>query len=117
MPKYKKAIITNSQSAPTIFFLFYKKYNPEIFQKEIEKSSDKSYDRIGFFKYEFSQEECPMRLVNKEDGSFMSTGEKDILYINSGTCNTLPVNTKIIDKIKRMDGSIVFTILDLDQSN
>lgn len=103
LPKYKKAIITNRESAPTIFFLFYGKYDPGTFQKETKYSILRDFDRVGFAKYEFSEDECP--LVSLET----KKREKDTIYVNSGLCEDVS-NSKKEAEIRRSDGSVAFRI-------
>lgn len=62
MPFYERAVVTNRESAPTIFFLFYGKYNPKTFQEETKNTTMHDFDRINFGKFEFSQEECPLKV-------------------------------------------------------
>lgn len=113
LPWYKKVIVTNRESAPAIFFLFYGKYNPLHFQLETKKTTMVDFDRINFGKYEFSQEECPLRLIEK-DGK-IAAREKDVLYVNSGLCK-IPSNVKVLGSIRRADNSLVFSILS-DEKN
>lgn len=103
LPAYKKAIITDRESAPSIFFLFFSNYSPLLFQKETKNTSMHDFDRINFAKYNFSQDECPLTETN---------GKKDVLYVNSGLCK-IPSNVRILGKIRRFDNSLVFTILTL----
>lgn len=114
LPNYKKVVITNRESAPTIFVLFYNKFNPEIFQKETKESTMRDFDRINFGKYEISQEECPLRLIKDESG-FKLTGEKGVIYVNSGLCEESENGTKTLNVVKRSDGSIAFKLLVLDK--
>lgn len=109
---YKKDVVTNSESAPTIFFLFYNKYNPTNFQKETAHTKMHDFDRIGFAHYEFSQQECPLQKKNLPDGSTMITGERGVLYVDSGLCK-VPENARILKTIYRSDHSKAFLILDL----
>jgi len=76
------------------------------------ESNMHDFDRINFGKYEFSQEECPVREVIK-GGNTVITGEKAILYINSGLCKT-PNNVRILHTVKRMDNSVAFRIVSLN---
>lgn len=100
---YKKAIITNRESAPTIFFLFYSQYDPRLFQEKTKIHQNLDFDRIAFDKYEFSEEECPSNTLKGV--------KKNILYIDSGSCKvSKAVNT--IKTIKRLDNSVVFYISD-----
>lgn len=108
---YKKAVITNRESAPTIFFLFYNKYNPESFHKEINNNSHRSFDRMNFGKYTFTEDECPLRNT-KEGEVIKNMGEENILYVNSALCKKAPQGTKTLAEIKRRDGSLVFNVLE-----
>lgn len=109
LPKYNKAVITNRESAPAVFFLFFSKYSPSLFQKGKQVNMS-DYDRINFGKYEFSQEECPLRPI-EEDGKMIIKGEKNILYVNSGLCKTLR-GVRILDYVERSDNSLAFSILE-----
>lgn len=111
LPQYGKAIITNRESAPTIFFLFYSKFDPDVFQKETKGASMQDFDRIGFGKYEFSQEECPVRL---DTTSQQLIGEKNVLYVNSGLCK-LPEGVRLLKEIRRSDNSKAFEIVVIDR--
>lgn len=114
--KFKRVVVTNRESAPTIFLLFFEKYNPLLAQKAIAQSTLKDTDRISFANYEISQEECPLRLVKDEkSGETSIVGEKDVLYVNSGFCKseTIPSSAHILDTIKRKDGTPVFFLLSL----
>lgn len=118
LPAYKKAIITNRESAPTIFFLFFGKYNPSLFQEETRNSILRDFDRVNFGKYEFSEEECPLiefEDVSKQTGEtrIVSDGEKDVLYINYGTCKIPETTARLLEEIRRKDGSLVFRVLEL----
>ena len=110
LPKYNKAVITNRESAPTIFFLFFGKYDPSSFQKEIELSSHRSFDRINFGKYEFVEEECPLLMEKNVAGEKVK--DKNSLYVNSGLCKETMSYARILKEIKRVDGSLVFYIAD-----
>lgn len=107
LPDYQKAIITDRQSAPTIFFLFFGKHDPAIFQAQTSTSTFPDYDRIAFSNYEFSQEECPLREKKTGQGH---TGEQNVLYVNFGTCKPVE-GAKELEVIRRGDSSIVFRIL------
>lgn len=105
LPNYKKAVITDRDSAPTVFFLFFSQYDPLLFQEEAKKSRLRDFDRISFGKYLFTQEECPVR---KEVG-----GEKGILYVNSGLCKSAN-NAQVLGTIKRGDNSSAFSLLTVN---
>lgn len=107
---YKKVVVTNRESAPTIFFLFYSKYNPRTFQEETRNTTMQDFDRINFGKYEFSQEECPLKV----DKNGLVIGEKNTLYVNSGLCKPFS-QARELGVVRRGDNSIVFRILDTRQ--
>ncbi|QQG40342.1 MAG: glycosyltransferase family 39 protein [Candidatus Levyibacteriota bacterium] len=109
LPKYKKIVITNHESAPTIFFLFYKKYDPVMFQKQIENKALDNYDRINFDKYTFSQEECPLRQAPDKK----IIGEKGVLYVDGSGCK-LPTGAYLVDTVYRLDNSVAFQIMSLN---
>ena len=109
LPSYQKAIVTNRESAPAIFFLFFGKYDPVVYLKETADKGIHDYDRADFGPYEFSQEECPLRIDSKT-GSL--TGKADTLYVNYGTCKD-PTGTKLLEEIRRGDQSTVFRVVSL----
>lgn len=104
-------VITDRESAPTIFFLFYNHYNPLTFQQETRSSVLRDFDRVSFGKYTFSQEECPLKLLDDREES----QDSNTLYINSGLCK-LPDDVTVHDEVKRTDGSVAFYILSLKES-
>jgi len=112
LSSYQKAIITNRETAPTIFFLFYGKYDPITFQRETKNSALRDFDRVGFAKYEFSEEECPLRDIISKDGSVTTTGKPGILYVDSGLCKDMKYG-RYLDAVRRSDSTIVFKIYDI----
>lgn len=103
---YEYVVITNRESAPTIFFLLFNKYSPIVFQKETRNSVLRDFDRVGFSKYSFSEEECPYKLL-KERKTAVS---EDTLYVNSGLCK-IPEDALVLATIKRKDSSVVFYVV------
>lgn len=108
LPSYRKAIITDRESAPAIFFLFYSKYDPHSFQEETKNSTLRDFDRVGFGRYEFSQEECPLKKAEEQNNP---VAEKDVLYVNFGGCKLPEYLGHEIDQVRRADGSTVFRII------
>ncbi len=108
LPVYKKSIITNRESAPAIFFLFYNRYDPLKYLEETKRKSIKDYDRENFGKFEFSQEECPLK-----SNDTVSSGKQGVLYVNSGLCRENDKRFNTLKKINRKDNSPVFDILSL----
>lgn len=118
LPHYQKAVITNRESAPAIFFLFYSQYNPAVFQRETLHTAMHDFDRVNFGKYEFSQDECPVGVQSLPDGAKVVTGISGILYGDSGLCKSilseaqnLSSNIKILKEIRRHDNSPAFELV------
>jgi len=107
LPSYQKAVITNRESAPAIFFLFFGTYDPVFYLRETAGKQIHDYDRADFGPYEFSQEECPLR-VNPKTGNL--TGQPNVLYVNYGTC-PLPGSATVLEEIRRGDNSTVFKVV------
>jgi 4-amino-4-deoxy-L-arabinose transferase-like glycosyltransferase len=108
---YKEAVITTREGAPTIFFLFFSKYDPQTFQNETKNINTFASDHINFGSYVFSSEECPVRIDNITK---QLTGQPGTLYVNSALCGEIPKGTHLIDELYRVDESRVFQILTLD---
>lgn len=84
----KKFIITNTESNPYMFILFYNKYDPRKYQ---ESGSNGNENYKGFDKYVFVPLNCPLYSGNSIDPA---TGDPEIVYIERGNCNN-PPNVKI----------------------
>lgn len=102
LPNYKKAIITTRETSPTIFFLFYSKFDPKKFQQETKDLDTRNSDHVSFYKYQFSDEECPLR-VDEKTKRF--SGSSGILYVNSSLCNEEIPGANLLYSIKRVEGS------------
>lgn len=107
---YQKFVITNRESGPTLFFLFYTAYDPSKFQSETKVTTMHDFDRIGFSNYDFSQEECPLQQKIDSNGNPFLTGKKGTLYVNSGNCQSVS-GTQEIKTIYRSDNSPVFRLV------
>ncbi len=107
LPAYTKAVVTNRESAPAIFFLFFSKYDPAAYIKGTADRGIIDYDRADFGPYEFSQEECPLRIDSKTG---RLTGQPGILYVNYGTCH-VPSSVRVLGEIRRGDQSLVFQVV------
>lgn len=117
LPEYKKAVITDSESAPEIFFLFYSLYDPQKIQLISQKTGWKTTS-IKFGKYTFSPSECPLHTdtylnpLTRQEEIFVR-GEKNILYVNNGRCKNPEKYIKTISEIKRPDGTTAFKISEM----
>ena len=109
--EYKKVVITNRESAPAIFVLFYEKYDPTLYQNEVRNSTLRDFDRVNFGKYEFSIEECPAKdvLINEKKST---TAKENVLYVNSSLCEPSGA-LQVLEVIKRSDGSDAFEIVKI----
>jgi len=105
--------ITDRESTPAVFFMYYGKYDPKKLQEETKNLNMVGAGTITFNKYKFSKEECPVRYVYNELGNKRLVGEKNVLYVNSGLCKEIPAEANIIKTIKRADNSTAFIILNL----
>jgi len=118
---YQRYIITNRESAPAIFFLFFTKYDPKKFQDETRSSSFRDFDRINFSNYTFSTEECPLKEVQYTDVETQKLktdcyAEPNTLYVNSGLCETPTVCANILHTVKRKDNTSVFVVMERSQA-
>lgn len=116
LPNYEKAIITNSESGSAILFLFYSKYDPGIFINETHTENDIAFDRINFSHFEFTTADCPLTEIITVDEvtgkkTVTYTGKPNILYVNSGRCETPKTKATLLGEIRRHDQSPVFQIL------
>lgn len=95
--EYKKIIITYKIDQPYIYYLFYNKVEPSLYQKSWSEKEIKRFERkIG--KYEF-------RYVNYEKDS----KEKDALLI--GTPEEIPNSKRVLREIKYLDGTVAYRIV------
>ena len=113
LPNYEHVVITDRETAPSAFFLFYSKYNPKTFQEETRNEKVVLSNEVNFSNYVFSNEECPVRYELDDAGNKILIGEKNILYVISGYCKEVPIEARIISEIKRGGGSTAFIVLEL----
>lgn len=119
LPNYKKAIVTNRETGPTIFFLFFGKYSPSLFQKETNGKFGIESDSVDFSKYNFTNQECPLRSLKSGEKTeeklynSLNTGDKQILYVNHGNCKLPQIPVNELSTIKRNDGSVVFRLFEV----
>ena len=111
--QFTSFVITNRETAPTVFFLFYNKYDPAKFIAETRELPGDDRDRTSFDNYVFTTEECPIRLV-KKDGIQTITGSPGTLYANFGTCEDVP-GAITLSTVKRGDSSAVFKLVIIDE--
>lgn len=104
LPKYNKAVVSGTVGSPAILFLFFSRYDPAKFQNQVSnlplKTVDK-IDRVAFDKYSFYNQDC------------FDNYQKNILYVERGTCGIPDQQSFKTTEIKREDGSVVFRIIVL----
>lgn len=115
---YKKVVITDANFSPTIFLLFYNKYDPALIQDIMKNSKSTKYGSISFENYEITDEKCPLReeeLIDELTGELNNVliGERDILYVVDGICKIPENKVSLISNIKRPDGTIAFKLLSI----
>lgn len=113
LPNYDYALITNKESTPAIFFMYFNKYDPSILQEETKDYDMRGAGDVPFYKYKFSTDECPVRYELDENNNEVLVGEPGILYVMSGECKEIPEEANTLKEIKRVGGSTAFLILDI----
>ncbi len=107
--KYKKIIFTKANSSPYIYLLFFKKYDPKVYQK---KGSPRDFDYKGFDNYVFVPEDCPLGFHTDKFGKLIVRGEEDTLYINKGSCPIPPKSVRLIKVVNWKDNNPAFSIIE-----
>lgn len=113
---FSHIVITNRESAPAIFFLFFTKYDPQTYIDQISSSPLRDFDRVSFGPYTFTTNECPLLEEKETDPKtgalhYVCYANENTLYVNAGTCNLPDVCGTIVKTIERSDNTRVFTIL------
>ena len=112
LPKYSKAIITNHESSPMIFFLFYNRTDPTLIQRVWQQDKAADLNTLPFAQYEFSKESCPVR-IDASTSAPRLTGEPNILYVNFSDCKVKDPRVHEISAIRRSDGTEIFRLLEV----
>src|SRR5581483_64232 len=102
---YKKFVLTNTESNPYMFILFYNKYDPKKYQLS---GSHGNENNKGFDKYVFVPMNCPVGSGNAIDPA---KGDFDTMYMDRGDCIN-PPNAKVIN-LKWGDRSNAFKMMSL----
>lgn len=106
---YKKIVFTKQHASPYIYVLFFKKINPQVYQ---EMGSPRDLDNTGFDNYIFVPKECPLSSNLDREGNIVIQGEKDTLYINSGSCPDLEKDVVNIKTINWKDNNPAFKLVE-----
>lgn len=105
LPRSSKVLVTDKESDPYIFFMFYTKLNPILFQERV-KASNYEY-KEKFDNVIFVSKECPLRQETLKD----KIDIRSTYFVNLGTCNDIE-NAQLIHEVKRSDDSTIFQILE-----
>lgn len=117
-PSFIQVVITDEQTDPAIFFLFYNKINPQIPQLLLKQQPTQHYGDLAFNEYRFLSVACPLHettTINPLTGipNYGVSGSRNILYVDSGTCTFQHTADKveILKEIKRSDATTVFRVV------
>lgn len=100
--RYDRVIVTNILGRPYAYYLFYLKFDPREFRKNVKINHD-PYGFVtieGFGKYKFGQDLGILRL-----------GSKNALFISPPT--GIPKKAKILKTFRRLDGTKVLVAYQL----
>ncbi len=114
---YKKIIITNAESAPSVFFLFFTAYDPGRYQKESINTDKNKSDSINFSMYEFESDDCPLntRLGFKKGMPYTPKALTDTdlhsLFVQYRGCPVATQSAELLRTVYQPNGQEVFQIL------
>lgn len=113
LPLYGKAIITNRESAPAIFFLFYNRYDPRAYINEVKDSQLRDFDRVHFGPYEFVEKDCPSIITENPnpEGILYECSTEPAVYVESFSCLVPPPCGELQQEIRRSDETKIFQIV------
>lgn len=105
----KRIIMTTDRNNNFIFYLFYNKFDPALFQS---MGSPKEKEGLIFKNFVFTGNPC----ASLGDKEAYPMGTPDIIYVNSSSCK-VPEKAKVLSNITTPDGSPAFTIIKLNPSD
>lgn len=108
---YQEVVITKALSSPYIYFLFYEKYSPGLYQKE---GSPRDLDYTGFGKYLFVPDDCPLRPYIPSQNKIKP--ERNVLYINKAACPVY-TNEKVLKTIYWKDANPAVRLVEYTGEN
>ncbi len=107
--KYDKVIISGYNWQPYIYFLFYKKYDPALFQKY---GSKKGFDKYLFGGTSWDKEQYSLSLEGVNLREF-GKGKKILVALSPDEYKAQINNINTITEIKDSNGNVVFAIGDI----
>lgn len=105
----KKIIMTTQGNNNLIHYLFYQKFDPDLFQK---LGSPKEKNGLEFQNIVYNHSSCPIEGNPLKD----AVVEKNVVYVNQANCNKLPRNAKIIKTIRHPDGIPAYIVVELEET-
>lgn len=119
LPQYQKAVITNAESAPSVFFLFFTSYDPTTYQKESIAVDKNKSDSINFSSYNFEGTDCPLndRLGFKKGQPYtpiqLPEIDKHTVFVQYRGCDIVTQTTELLQIIKQPNGQEVFQLVKI----
>lgn len=115
--QFKRTIITNAESAPSVFFLFFTSYDPLSYQNETKLVDKNKSDSINFSSFEFESDDCPLnsRLGITKNMPYMpkilSAEDKSSLFVQYRDCPLASQSAELLHTIYLPNGQEVFQLL------
>lgn len=115
--RYSRVIITNAESAPSVFVLFYTSYDPATYQRESRHVDKDKSDSINFASYVFESDDCPLnqRLGMTKGVEYQPRqllGEDATsLYVQFRNCEVATQSSELLHTVRLPNGQEVFQIL------
>jgi hypothetical protein len=103
---YDRIVITKAHQSPYIYFLFYMKYDPLIYQR---MGSPRDLDYSGFDKFIFVPDNCP-GLIQQGSTTNQFVGNRT-LYVNYGGCE-MKKNSKLLKTIYWRNHHAAFQLVE-----
>lgn len=114
---FKRIVITNAESAPSVFFLFYTAYDPISYQRESVSADKNKSDSIYFSTYEFESDDCPLnsRLGFKKAVPYtpkpLSVSDRESLFIQFRGCPVATESAQLLHTVYQPNGQEIFQII------
>lgn len=115
--RYNRVVITNAESAPSVFFLFYTSYDPGLYQRESRHVDKNKSDSINFASYVFESEDCPLnRRLGMKKGiehqpRQLSPVDAMSLYVQFRNCDVATQSSELLHTVRLPNGQEVFQML------
>lgn len=109
-PKFKTIVMTTERNNNLIFYLFYKKFDPQRFQ---DMGSPQEKDKLRFLNMIYRQPACPLE-GDPYEYAKLDYSNTDTVFIDKSDCK-LPKNAEILQVIKTPDGSPAFFVVKLNK--